>query len=1227
MSWLRKIFGGRATATADDTGAAATGGAPAIALPEPQLAALAADLAGFDAIAAGTTERALRYVLSGEDEAVLDLLASKPDFGASLDLRVCRHHDGLRHADILKTPVADPRFYVRLGKVYEAASRLRQRWLSLTAVGLPPWLEILLYEAWTGSMSAYGGRQEQLLSHAQLEAILTAANEPPDRVLRLSLFVRDETRHLKFLTIPGLPEAAARHPAVVREALTQSAAGSRAHAIERLAADGASPVPFVDILAAPESAHSARVAADAWLSTAAAELMPTFRALVADGTPAQRSRAIGLVWRFGGAGERAFLEARRAVETAADVLATLDGVLLQPVAASKPVAPVVVAAAAPAVNATTTTTTPAPFTSSTRPLPPLGADVRDVLRGLANAWHATITEKYPTMQPQPPTDAAIDEWLQLLQAPTLEIAQFKHMRWKPAIMGFGFTWHTSFKPILARPDFRLGHAVRLAGLLGMLRNDDRDPHLQWVNGLFDVVKVYQRAQGGAAFTLLDVATEAEAVGVAPISIGKDLIYAYERPRGWTAAELQPFFDAHPEVLEAALGQRPALSGTPPYYSGYARSHALELVAQAAYAPAALHPALWEIALGGSKTERPLAQQAIGGLDGAGARIVAALADPSQAVREAAAEWLADRRERTAIAALKTALKKEKKERGKAAMMEALERLGVSLDEFLDRPGLGKEAQKGLAKGTPEALAWFPFTRVETLHWADDGQAVDETIVRWWLVQANKLGTPEPGPLLRRYAAQLVSDEAAALGKLALEAFIAEDTALPTEAEAQAKAAAASWPIPVAHFLTQPKGSAIAHKGLLAIAAAMAGEAAAPLVSRYLKDWYGMRAAQCKALLQMLSWIDHPSAIQVLLATATRFRTPGIRKLAEECVHEVAQRRGWTIDELADRTVPSAGIDDSGRLVLDFGPRQFAARLDDALKLTLQNSEGKTIAGLPEPRADDDATLAAEAKQLFATAKKQVKTVVKQQEERLYEAMCVQRSWPFADWQTYVAGHPIVGRLAQRVVWMVLPKPQAETAEARSFRPLGDGTLTGPDDAAVTLAPDERIGVAHPLFLSEPHIAAWLKHLEDYEVEPLFDQLGRKPFRLSDTQRTEPTITDFHGHLVESLKLRGRATKRGYTRGPAEDGGWFFLYRRYFPGAGIAAEIHFSGNSLPEESRTVALAELTFERTSPDHAAGAAAVGSLAEVPAVLVSECWNDVREIAAEGPGFDAEWEKKIQP
>ena len=35
---------------------------------------------------------------------------------------------------------------------------------------------------------------------------------------------------------------------------------------------------------------------------------------------------------------------------------------------------------------------------------------------------------------------------------------------------------------------------------------------------------------------------------------------------------------------------------------------------------------------------------------------------------------------------------------------------------------------------------------------------------------------------------------------------------------------------------------------------------------------------------------------------------------------------------------------------------------------------------------------------------------------------------------------------------------------------------------------------------------------------------------------------------------------------------------------------------------------------------------LSEVPTILLSEAWNDLRLMAADGPGFDPDWEKKVE-
>lgn len=419
-------------------------------------------------------------------------------------------------------------------------------------------------------------------------------------------------------------------------------------------------------------------------------------------------------------------------------------------------------------------------------------------------------------------------------------------------------------------------------------------------------------------------------------------------------------------------------------------------------------------------------------------------------------------------------------------------------------------------------------------------------------------------------------------------------------------------------LTQPKGSAIDSKGVLAVAGACGGSGTAPLVARYLKEWYGLRGAQCKALVQMLAWVEHPAAIQVLLAVGSRFRTKGIQDEAARQVQAVAARKGWTLEELADRTIPSAGLDENGEMTLDYGARQFSARLGDDLELVLRNSEGKILSSLPDPRTGDDEERAKEAKKLLSASRKELKSALRIQAERLYEAMCTQRSWSFDDWSRYLNRHPIVRHLCGRLVWIVL----RDGAPALTFRPLADGTLTDVAEGTVTLSAGDAVRLAHDCNTPSDVAQSWGTHFADYEVEPLFQQLGRPRFALSEEKKQAVQLDDFQGHTLNAFALRGRATKLGYTRGQTQDGGWFYTYLKRFPTLGLAATLEFTGNSLPEENRKVALRALSFSRIVAGNEPGGHS--PLGEIPAALLAETWNDLRSIAAEGSGFDPDWEKK---
>ena len=1202
LDWFRRLIGA---------------GNSVPSLSESQAEALAAWLGRLDKAKHGLGERSLGYVLSGEGGAVLDDIARSPEAARALDLKVVASFQppiDERRA-LFGAPWGQTMMYVRLGKVIEAACRSTGWTGQFAGLGVPPWFELLLWEASSLHPRVIGGRTEEtFLDHKTAEAALSAAGTPGDTALRMVLMADPKstqystTRLLDLM--PGLSLAVERHPAVARGALAHPAARVRARAAMVLRREHCPLAMFLDevVALALDSAKTVREVGEAWLSGEKGISVPALRRAVIGAEPSRRGVAVSLLAKLGGAEERGFFQERLEMERTPAIRQVIETVIDRLPARSNEVPTSVVAKHVP------------------RPLGVLGEEARAGLVALFAAWELSAAKAAKrgalvagAKGPIAPVADVADDWLAAMQrSEFLRPASARNVFWilhedSPDLEKF-----------LALPDLTLGNVVRFGGMLGLFQRatEGRGFWGMWL--LSQLLKVYQRASG-ARFGLRETAAECAAVGVTSERFGFQFLHEYSPSCGWSDDEVWPYFLDHHEALDVALGLEPQ----PPelgFLDRLGRTKALAVLAMMPRVPAHYETTLWSAALGSVKADRPLARRSLDKLEGTRQRVVVAVASRNQVEREAAIEWLECSGDAAAIPALRAALSKEKIERLKAAMMSALEALGASLDDLLDRGGLREEAARGLSKGIPAELSWFPFDRLPTVHWRD-GEILEPSVITWWLVNSRKLGSPEPGPILRRYAERLVTDEARALGHCILAAWIAEDVAPYPEAEAKTRAAAAVQYVAsfsavtpeqeqaiIKRALAEPKGSCTAHKGMLAVAGAMAGDLVTPLVADYLKTWYGMRPSQCKALLQMLAWVEGQGAVQLLLATATRFRTAGIRQTAEVCVRELAERRGWTIDELADRTVPSADLDGDGKLLLSYGDRAFQARLSADLKVLVEDESGKTLGALPEPRSSDDAEAAANARKQLSASRKQVQAIVKQQAVRLYEAMCAERSWSEEDFRTYLLGHPILSRLSQRVLWTA-----GEGEAAVSFRPLGDGTLTGAHDTTVAMPATARVRVMHPLNVSAEIVAAWAKHLGDYEVEPLFDQLSRPPHRITDGLHGAASITDFRGHMVEAFKLRNRATKLGYQRGPNDDGAWFSSYLRRLPGLGLEVVIQFTGNQLPEENRLVALETLVFRRTGQQ-----GQTARLGEVPAVLLSESYNDLRAMAAEGPGFDPDWESK---
>lgn len=795
------------------------------------------------------------------------------------------------------------------------------------------------------------------------------------------------------------------------------------------------------------------------------------------------------------------------------------------------------------------------------------------------------------------------------------------------------------KKILNYPEYGLEHALRLI--------HHRDDWISWENLFGEFLQPQHYEQ-------LELRQLAHAMQNAGFKQPHRLIAAgflensyYDNLDKYIqdSEQIVPFFSDNMDFIAEALGLLPNQSSN--RYRSFEPLNAIKLLNYFPHVPKQFIPRLLEFALGENKRLRFDAQQLLQTVPNIHERAIEALNHGKQEIRITAIEWLARLQHADAVPALYILLKKEKKEIVIAAILTALEQLGEDISGYLSPETLQHEAEKGLKGKIASSFSWFDLDSLPPVQW-QDGTTVDPKIIQWWVVLADKLKDPVPNALLQRYLGLLNNKSQQSLSLYLLQSFIHQDTRHPSLEEATAIANqdaparlqnyrdyyqrwGKQYPdyygkyatITLEEVTEEIKrerlaiylGSAIKSKGMLALTYKAQGSMALKLLQDFMKQHY-QRRAQIEAMLSSFAISDDPLIIQLLLGISRRYRTVSVQNLARQLVENIAERNHWSSDELADRTIPTAGLDDSGILTLDYGTRTLTAYVDDKDKFILKNEDGKIIKSLPAARQDDDEALIKEAKSLLSNSKKEFKQVLDLQTQRLYEAMCSERVWSSLDWQEYILTHPIMKRLIQRLVWLEV---DTDGKTLNQFRPSDDGSLLNLEDDEIELQDNSQIKLAHLVLITPDEATGWQAHFKDYKVKALFEQMSHQLPQLDDNAQL---IDDRKGWLTDTFSLRGVISKLGYQRASIEDGGSFDSYYKPFSQIGISAVINFSGSYVPEENIPAVLYELGFDNKTVR--SWREQQMQLTQVPKVLLAECYADYLKVAAACSGFDPEWEKK---
>ena len=318
---------------------------------------------------------------------------------------------------------------------------------------------------------------------------------------------------------------------------------------------------------------------------------------------------------------------------------------------------------------------------------------------------------------------------------------------------------------------------------------------------------------------------------------------------------------------------------------------------------------------------------------------------------------------------------------------------------------------------------------------------------------------------------------------------------------------------------------------------------------YIRVWPG-EASHARAVtgLDVLAAIGTDVALMLLNGIAQKVKFKGLQDKAREKIEQIAQARGFTTEELEDRLAPDLGLDEHGTMLLDFGPRSFRVGFDEALKPYVRDADGARLPDLPKPKKTDDAERSKDAVERFKLLKKDVRTIASQQVLRLEMAMCSRRRWQAEMFHTFLAGHPLVRHLVQRLAWGVYEVDARDGHGSYGgkltscFRVAEDGTFTDAHDDAFEIPHGDnlRIGIPHALELPADTAAAFAQLFADYELLQPFAQLGRDTHVLAPDERSQTKLARWKGSKVPTGRVLGLVNK-GWRRGQAQDGGgiWYF----------------------------------------------------------------------------------------
>jgi hypothetical protein len=234
--------------------------------------------------------------------------------------------------------------------------------------------------------------------------------------------------------------------------------------------------------------------------------------------------------------------------------------------------------------------------------------------------------------------------------------------------------------------------------------------------------------------------------------------------------------------------------------------------------------------------------------------------------------------------------------------------------------------------------------------------------------------------------------------------------------------------------------------------------------------------------------------------------------AEKHVSRITKSRGLTASDVEDLIVPGCSLGEGEEL--DYGERKFRIDFDADCSPVIRAEDGTILPRLPRPNKTDNPQKAVAAQEHWTELKTLLRDTLRSESKRLEWAMCYGRRWSRERFLSVVVAHPLLSRLAQRLLWASV----VGKANPVPFRIAEDRTFADATDSTYVLPEGSKIILPHPLLLEPETRAQWATIFADYAILSPFPQLGRETFIPTELERDSRVIERFGTEVLDKARF-------------------------------------------------------------------------------------------------------------